>query len=55
MNLTERQLKREYPVHFVSQLSELDIENSETQVWLDFEESCDYIQQSAYIDFIEQS
>jgi four helix bundle protein len=29
--------------HFISKLTDSDSENSETQVWLEFAESCDYI------------
>ena len=28
--------KRRYPAHFISKLSDADMENTETQVWLDF-------------------
>jgi four helix bundle protein len=32
--------KRKYPAHFVSKLTDADMENLETQVWLDFSLSC---------------
>jgi four helix bundle protein len=35
--------KRQYQAHFISKLSDADMENSETQVWLDFALACNYI------------
>jgi len=35
--------KRLYPAHFISKLSDSDMENSETQVWLDFAFECEYL------------
>ena len=35
--------KRIYPNHFVSKLTDVDMENSETQGWLDFSKACCYI------------
>jgi four helix bundle protein len=35
--------KRVYPAHFISKLSDSDMENSETQVWLDFAFECEYL------------
>lgn len=35
--------KRRYPAHFVSKISDSDMENTETQVWLDFALACHYI------------
>ncbi len=42
-NIAEAYRKRLYPKHFISKLSDSDSENSETQVWLEFAESCEYI------------
>ena len=42
-NIAEAYRKRNYPKHFISKLSDSDSENSETQVWLDFSESCKYL------------
>ena len=42
-NIAETYRKRNYPKHFISKLSDSDSENSETQVWLDFSESCNYL------------
>lgn len=35
--------KRRYPEYFVNKISDADMENSETQISLDFAESCGYI------------
>ncbi len=42
-NIAEAYRKRSYPKHFASKLTDSDSENSETQVWLDFSEACNYI------------
>lgn len=41
--IAEAYRKRHYPAYFVSKASDGDMENSETQVWLDFSEACKYI------------
>lgn len=40
--------KRLYEAHFVSKVSDSDMENSETQVWLDFSIECKYIDLKLY-------
>lgn len=35
--------KRRYVAHFVSKTTDSDMENTETQVWLDFSLACKYI------------
>ncbi|MCK4359070.1 MAG: four helix bundle protein [Candidatus Cloacimonetes bacterium] len=42
-NIAEGYRKRQYPAHFISKISDADMENSETQVWIDFAFSCNYI------------
>jgi four helix bundle protein len=42
-NLAEAYRKRQYPAHFVSKISDCDMENSETAVWIDFAFFCNYI------------
>jgi four helix bundle protein len=42
-NLAEGYRKRQYPAHFVAKLSDSDMENSETVVWLEFALRCGYI------------
>jgi len=40
--------KRKYPNHFVSKLTDVDMENSETQGWLTFAKECGYINVELY-------
>ena len=47
--------KRRYPAHFVSKLTDSDSENSETQVWLDFSLSCNYIKKNIHDDLVSAS
>jgi four helix bundle protein len=56
-NLGEAYRKRQYPAHFVSKLSDADMENTETQVWFDFAHKCNYINQETYngLEQISQS
>ena len=42
-NIGEGYRKRRYPAHFISKTSDADMENTETQVWLDFALACKYI------------
>ena len=42
-NLSEGYRKRRYPAHFISKLSDSDMENSETLTWLLFAKECKYI------------
>jgi four helix bundle protein len=42
-NIVEGYRKRQYEAHFISKISDADMENSETQVWLDFALSFSYI------------
>lgn len=46
--LAEAYRKRVYPAHFVSKITDSDMENSETQVWLDFSLACNYINDEMY-------
>jgi four helix bundle protein len=40
--------KRIYPNHFISKLTDADMENSETQGWLEFSKECAYISNEVY-------
>lgn len=42
-NIAEAYRKRAYQKHFISKLTDADSENSDTQVWIDFSNSCSYI------------
>jgi four helix bundle protein len=47
-NIGEGYRKRRYPAHFVSKLSDSDMENTETQVWLNFSLACKYIDETTF-------
>ena len=47
--------KRKYPAHFVSKATDSDMENGETQVWLDFALACEYIKQDEYKELFTQT
>ncbi len=47
--------KRQYPKHFSSKMSDADMENTESQVSIDFAKSCAYISTEIYNDLINQS
>jgi len=49
-NIAEGYRKRRYVAHFVSKTTDSDMENSETQVWLDFSLACEYINKETYND-----
>ena len=53
--LIEAYRKRKYPNHFVSKLTDVDMENSETQGWLEFAFACNYIQEDIYDNLKGQS
>ena len=46
--IAESYRKRKYPAHFVSKLTDADMENSETSVWIEFSYACRYITQEEY-------
>lgn len=47
--------KRQYPKHFSSKMSDADMENSETQVSLDFALACQYISNEEYQHLLSKS
>ena len=47
--------KRQYSKHFSSKMSDADMENTETQISLDFAETCKYISQEEYQDLLNNS
>jgi four helix bundle protein len=49
-NIGEGYRKRQYTAHFISKMSDADMENSEVQVWLDFSLACKYISQEQHQD-----
>jgi four helix bundle protein len=50
--IAESYRKRKYPAHFVSKLTDADMENSETAVWIDFSFACNYIPQQDHTSLI---
>jgi four helix bundle protein len=54
-NLAEAYAKRRYEPHFISKLTDADMENNETQVWLRFSLECKYISPNEYSEFSEIS
>lgn len=53
--ISEAYRKRKYQAYFVSKSSDADMENSETQVWLDFSLQCGYLSKSDYTRLMEKS
>ncbi|MBT1706022.1 four helix bundle protein [Chryseosolibacter indicus] len=53
--VAEAYRKRNYQAYFVSKTSDADMENSETQVWLDFALSCNYIKREEFQNLMTRS
>jgi four helix bundle protein len=47
--------KRPYRLHFISKLSDADMENTETQIWLDFALECQMISTSDHVVLMKKS
>ncbi len=47
-NIAEATRKRRYEKHFISKLTDSDAENSETQVWLEYADACNYINKNDF-------
>jgi four helix bundle protein len=54
-SLAEAHRKRLYPAHFVAKISDADMENAETQIWLQFALACKYITQEEYTELLNLS
>jgi four helix bundle protein len=54
-SVAEAYRKRRYEAHFVSKTTDADMENTETQVWLDVALASKYISQSIYKDYLDKS
>jgi four helix bundle protein len=54
-SIAEAYRKRKYPANFMSKITDADMENSETQVWLDFSLSCKYINKQVYLEYKQGS
>ena len=55
MFISESYRKRIYVAHFIAKVSDADMENSETQTWLEFSLACKYINEGKYKDLINKS
>jgi four helix bundle protein len=55
VNLGEGWRKRQYPTHFISKVSDADMQNTETQIWLDFALACKYIDKTNHDKLISES
>ncbi len=53
--IAEAYRKRNYQAYFVSKSSDADMENSETQAWLDFAQACNYLETAVYKDLLIKS
>lgn len=51
-SIGEAYRKRQYEAHFVSKISDADMENAEVVVWLDFALACNYIQKETYQELV---
>ncbi len=51
---SEAYRKRKYIKNWISKLTDADMENSETIVWLDFAVACDYISKTQFDDLNER-
>lgn len=54
-SIAEAYKKRKYPNHFISKLTDADMENGETQAWLDASLACGYITDEKYECLNKQS
>ncbi|SEB52378.1 four helix bundle protein [Tenacibaculum sp. MAR_2009_124] len=54
-NIAEGYRKRLYIKHFIAKLSDADMENSETQVWIDFSLACEYINKETHNILMKES
>jgi four helix bundle protein len=50
-NLVEAYKRRKYKNYYISKLNDSETENAETQVWLDFAITCEYLTQEEYHQF----
>ena len=53
--IAESYRKRQYEAHFIAKISDADMENSETQVWLDFSLKCKYINLEKYKSLLSKA
>ena len=49
-SIAEAYRKKLYPAHFIAKISDSDMENSETLVWIEFSHACNYISKEKFDD-----
>jgi four helix bundle protein len=54
-SIAESYKKRKYPNHFISKLTDAEMENAETQAWLDASLACKYITDEKFQELNKQS
>jgi four helix bundle protein len=54
-SIGEAYRKRQYEAHFVSKISDADMENAEVVVWLDFALSCNYITHDNHKELLKRT
>jgi four helix bundle protein len=54
-SISEAYKKRRYPNHFISKLTDADMENGETQTWLEFSIACKYMSEEKASELTQQS
>lgn len=54
-NIAEGYRKRRYAAHFISKLSDADMENIETQVWIEFSFACGYISENTKSEWDQET
>lgn len=55
VTVSEAYRKRQYGKFFLNKVSDADMENTETQVWLDFAHQCSYIDSDTLNTLMKQS
>ena len=53
--LSEAHRKGLYEAYFITKVSDADMENAETQTWLEFALACKYITQKEHDEFLDSS
>ncbi len=53
-NIGEAYRKRQYKPYFINKLSDSDMENTETIIWIDFAFNCDYINSKQHKELIDK-
>jgi four helix bundle protein len=51
-NIAEAYRRRKYPGYYISKMNDVETENLETEVWLDFSKDCGYLEIFEYNDLI---